>query len=272
MAEGQPTRIDLVTVAALSAVAFIVSTVCHEALGHGGTCLAVGDHILDLGAYYVKCDRGNGPAWTSQAIAAAGSTVNLILMAVFYLLLKARLSSAAPRGSGSVFLWLMFALNGLTWAGYFLFSGVAGIGDWGTGDGAVLQGVPNALIWRAVMAVVGGGLYFLIGRAAGRLLGSVAGSQKTGRTVSWTAYFTGGLIAIPVGFLNPLGLYVLLASAVASSWGGASGLLWCGRFTRDDEVVTLSVSRNWPWIAAGLAIIAAYALVLGPTIHFGGSD
>jgi len=272
MAEGQSKRIDLLTVAALSAVAFIVSTFCHEALGHGGTCLAVGDSILDLGAYYLNCDRGDGPAWTSQAVAAAGSTVNLILMAVFYLLLKARLSSSAPRGSGSVFLWLMFALNGFTWAGYFLFSGVAGIGDWGTGSGAVLHDVPNALIWRVVMAVAGGGLYVLIGRTAGTLLGRVAGNQTAGRTLSWTAYFTGGLIAVPVGLLNPLGLYVLLASAVASSFGGASGLLWCARFARDDEAVTLSVGRNWLWVLAGVVILAAYALILGPTIHFGGSD
>lgn len=272
MAEGQSTRIDLLTMAALSAVAFIVSTFCHEALGHGGTCLAVGAHLQELGAYYANCDTEDGPPWKWQAVAAAGSTVNLILMAVFYLLLKARVSSPKPRGSGSVFLWLMFALNGFTWAGYFLFSGVAGIGDWGTGNSAVLHDVPNALVFRAVMAVVGGALYFLIGRTAGRLLGRVAGSQKTGRTVSWTAYFTGGLIAIPVGLLNPLGLYVLLASAVASSWGGASGLLWCGRFTRDDDTVTLSVRRNWLWIVAGFTIVAAYAFVLGPTIHFGGSD
>ena len=93
-----------------------------------------------------------------------------------------------------------------------------------------------------------------------------------GRTVSWTAYFTGGLIAIPVGILNPLGLYVLLASAVASSFGGASGLLWCGRFIGDDDAVTLSVGRNWLWVAAGVAMLAAYALVLGPTVQFGGSD
>ena len=272
MAEGQSKHIDLLTVAALSAVAFIVSTFCHEALGHGGTCLAVGAQLQDLGAYYANCDTHDGPPWKWQAVAAAGSTVNLLLMAVFYLLLKARLSSAAPRGSGSVFLWLMFALNGFTWAGYFLFSGVAGIGDWGTGNGAVLHDVPNALIWRAVMAVAGGALYFLIGRSAGGLLGRVTGNRRAGRTVSWTAYFTGGLIAIPVGILNPLGLYVLLASAVASSFGGASGLLWCGRFIGDDDAVTLSVGRNWLWVAAGVALLAAYALVLGPTVQFGGSD
>jgi hypothetical protein len=193
-------------------------------------------------------------------------------MAVLYLLLNARLSSRSPRGSGSVFLWLMFALNGFTWAGYFLFSGVAGIGDWGTGSSAVLYDVPNAMVLRVVMAVTGGGLYFLIGRAAGRLLGRVTGNRKAGRTVAWTAYFTGGLIAIPVGLLNPHGLFVLLASAIASSWGGASGLMWCGRLAREDESVTFAIDRNWLWIVAGVAIVAAYALILGPTIHFGASD
>lgn len=264
----QTKPVDLLTVAAIAATAFVVTTFCHEALGHGGTCLAVGAHLRELGAYYADCDTHDGPPWKWQAVAAAGSTVNLILMAVFYLLLKARLSSASPRGSGSVFLWLMFALNGFTWAGYFLFSGVAGIGDWGTGRGAVLYDVPNALIFRAVMAVAGGGLYVLIGRAAGRMLGRVTGSQTSGRAVSWMAYITGGLIAIPVGILNPMGLYVLLASAVASSWGGASGLMWCARLARDDDGITFAMPRNWLWIVAGVAIIAAYAVILGPSLKF----
>lgn len=81
-----------------------------------------------------------------------------------------------------------------------------------------------------------------------------------------------GSACLAVGILNPLGLYVLLASAIASSFGGASGLLWCARLARDDEAVTLSVGRNWLWIVGGVALVAAYALVLGPTIHFGGSD
>ncbi len=268
MADKQSRHIDLLTVAAIAAVADIVTTLCHEALGHGGTCLAVGAHLRDLGAYYVDCDTHDGPAWKWQAVAAAGSTVNLILMVVFYGLLKARLASASPRGWGSVFLWLMFALNGFTWAGYFLFSGVAGIGDWGTGEGAVLYNVPNAMVIRAAMAVLGGGLYFLIGRAAGRLLGRITGNQKAGRTVSWTAYFTGGLVAVPVGLLNPLGLFVLLASAIASSWGGASGLLWCARFAREDEAVAFAIKRNWLWIATGVATIAAYAFGLGPSVKF----
>lgn len=265
MSDGQSARIDLLTVAALSAAAFVISTVCHEAVGHGGTCLAAGAHMRELGAYYADCDASEG-SWISRAVAAAGSTVNLVLMALFYTLLRARLSSPTPRGSGSVFLWLMFALNGFTWAGYFLFSGVAGIGDWGTGPSAVLYNVPNAPIIRIVMAIAGGGLYFLIGRAAGRLLGRMTGNRKAGRIVAWTAYFTGGLIALPVGILNPLGLYVLLASAIASSWGGASGLLWCGRLARDDDAVTFAVARNWLWILAGVAIVAAYALVLGSTV------
>ena len=265
MAEKQSAHIDLLTVAALSASVFVISTFCHEALGHGGTCLAVGARLRELGAYYADCDAPEG-SWPSRAVAAAGSTVNLILMAVFYLLLKARLSSASTRGSGSVFLWLMFALNGFTWAGYFLFSGVAGIGDWGTGSSAVLYNAPNAVVLRVAMAVAGGGLYFLIGRAAGRLLGRVTGNRQAGRAVAWTAYFTGGLIAIPVGLLNPHGLFVLLASAIASSWGGASGLMWCGRLAREDDSVTFAVERNWLWIVGGAAIVAAYALVLGPTV------
>src|SRR5258708_35955427 len=48
------------TLAAIAAVAFIVACVSHEAVGHGGMCLAVGGRIALLTSVYFHCANG-GP-------------------------------------------------------------------------------------------------------------------------------------------------------------------------------------------------------------------
>ena len=262
---------DILTLIGMAAVAFTFSTLMHEGLGHGGACLAVGAKPMAWSAYFFECDTHAGPAWKWQAVAAAGSTVNLVFSLLTYLGLKGALAKGA-RGTFPLFLWLMFVLNGFTWAGYFLFSGIAGIGDWGTGTENVLDGVPNAMVWRAVMAVAGAGLYFLIGRAGGRLLGQVTGGdQRGGRRIATVFYLTGGCIAVLIGLLNvggENGLFVLLASSAASSFGGASGLMWLPGFIKADAEAAYVLRRSWLWVIVGLAAAGAYALIFGPTIKF----
>lgn len=257
---------DILTLAGMAALVFVFTTLMHEGLGHGGACVAIGAQPVAWGAYYFDCDTQAGPAWKWQAVAAAGSTVNLILCVLSYAALKAALAKGA-RNTFTLFLWLMFVLDGFTWAGYFLFSGIGGIGDWGTGTHAVLDGVPNAMVWRGVMAVAGGLLYFLIGRAGGRLLGQITGGDKpAGRRIATTFYLAGGTVSVLVGLLNPIGLFIVLASAAASSFGGASGLMWLPGFIKAEASAAYSVKRNWLWIIAGVAATVAYALILGPTV------
>ncbi|MBW8882248.1 MAG: hypothetical protein JF615_12745 [Asticcacaulis sp.] len=257
---------DILTLAGMAAVVFTFTTLMHEGLGHGGACLAVGAQPVAWGAYYFDCDTHAGPPWKWQAVAAAGSTVNLILCVLSYVALKAALANG-KRGLTALLLWLLFALDGFTWAGYFLFSGIGGIGDWGTGSHNVLDGVPNAMMWRIAMAAGGGLAYVLIGRAAGRLLGQITGEdRKAGRRIATTFYLAGGTVSVLIGLLNPVGLFVLLASAAASSFGGASGMLWLPRFIKGGNDGSYTAPRNWLWVIVGVAATAAYALILGPTV------
>lgn len=55
------------------------------------------------------------------------------------------------------FFWILAALNLLSGAGYFLFSGVFGFGDWYE----VIRGLPHQVVLRIAMTVSGGGLYVL---------------------------------------------------------------------------------------------------------------
>jgi hypothetical protein len=63
---------DTYTVAAIALLAMCVVTFSHEALGHGGTCLALGGHILELSSSIFRCDLH------SPWIDPAGPLANLL--------------------------------------------------------------------------------------------------------------------------------------------------------------------------------------------------
>ena len=54
-------RIDLLTVAAIAIVAGLAANQLHEAVGHGGACLALGQHVREWGAFYLECDTVTAP-------------------------------------------------------------------------------------------------------------------------------------------------------------------------------------------------------------------
>ncbi len=271
MTDTSTPRVSIWTVAGIAGVAYVLTTLAHEGGGHGGMCLAVGGHPIAWGAYYFDCDSHGLPEWTRRAVAAAGSTVNLILCGLFALLLSADLKREGKHGAWTVFLWLMYAINGYTWAGYFFFSGIAGIGDWGTGPEGVLYGLSWALVARVVMAAGGIGIYVWLARQGANFLGRITGGDHFGaaQTISYAAYITGGIAAISIGFLNPLGWIIVLESSVASSLGGTSGLFWGIRMMkRDLKGVDFDLPFNLIWLVLGAIAIGVYAVVFGPSLKF----
>src|SRR5512140_3013315 len=76
---------DWPTVAAIGLLAMCVVTVDHEALGHGGACLALHGRILALSSSVFRCDRYSG------LIDAAGPASNML-----FGLIALALRSAVP--------------------------------------------------------------------------------------------------------------------------------------------------------------------------------
>ena len=262
-------RDDLPTVMAIAALAGVISTQLHEGAGHGGACLALGQHIREWGAFYLDCDTHGAPSIVGRIVAAAGSTMNLLTALVALLLLGA---TPPSRQHVCFFCWLLVALGGFNWAGYFLFSGVSGIGDWGRVG--VFRGVSGWPFWGALLALGGGLLYWRWAIAAMRRLVRLTGADEDGRRqarrLACISYWTIGGTALAIGLLNPVGLFVLLASAVASSFGGPSGLLWAPSYIRPGAAAAAPyrLGRNWAWITAGAVAAVAEALILGPSLRF----
>lgn len=267
-----PTIPDRLTLIAISALAYIVEVAFHEHLGHSTACVLLGSHVLEFGAFYVNCDDTLLSPSGVRAVAVAGPLVNVIIGLVSFGVLR---RVGANSRAAWYFTWLLGSLGLMTAAGYPLFSGISGTGDLGTEPDSALHGVSPEWLWRSVLAVFGAISYFLVVRFAARVLDPRAGGTgarriQTARMVLLVSYLTGGAVYLAVGVLNPYGFVIVATSALASSLGGTSGLLWMRRLldrSRDVAPPGLYFSRSWAWISVAVISVAAYALFLGPTIR-----
>ena len=259
---------DLLTVTAIALVAYGVSNFLHEAVGHGGACVALGGKPVALSSVHFSCGDEAISALSRRSVAAAGTIVNFIAGAIGLVFFKATNPDRKPHMA--YFLWLFTTLNFLMGAGYFLFSGVGNIGDWAV----VARGTVSPLIWRPTMTVFGGALYFLLARRSGQWLGALVGSDdlsmRRSRLLTVPAYIAGGLLFSLSALFNPVSPVLIAISAAAASFGGASGLLWLTRFTQTGKqsAEPAKLERSYSWILAGGIVSLIFVAVLGPGIRF----
>jgi hypothetical protein len=260
---------DKLTLIALSALAYLLAVALHEHLGHATACVGLGSHVSELGAFFVDCDDTRLSSAAVRAVAVAGPLVSL-LTGVVSLWLLPRLPRSAPRAC--YFTWLLGTLGLMNAAGYLLFSGVAGVGDLGTGADGALRGAQPEWLWRSALSVCGAASYWLVVRISLRLIaphleGSGAARARRGSRIALISYVTGAVLYLAIGLLNPYGVLIVIESALASSLGGSSGLLWMmSGLERQPAGLgpDLNFSRSPAWIAIAAICTLAYAIVLGP--------
>ena len=267
--------LDLPTVIAIALVAYALTNVAHEGLGHGGMCVAMGGEPLVLNAVYFECGRGSVTDAGSRWISAGGTLTNLAFAALTALLLRAAIVRAA---TGRYFLWLFLTLNLLQAFGYWMFSGIGGIGDWN----AVVAGSPHYLFWRIALAVAGTAAYMFVAvpialRGLVPFLGAGNPNSGPGRLapavkLTVVPYIAGGVLYVAAGLLNPESPMLVLISAAAASFGGASALAWMAQLLRNRERYpptgepAAGIARSWPWLVAGALTAFFFVAVLGPGI------
>ncbi|MEO7042010.1 MAG: hypothetical protein ABI035_07105 [Gemmatimonadaceae bacterium] len=268
---------DLLTVAAIALMVYALSSVIHEGLGHGGACIAFGGVPRLLSSMEFRCDLdGLAPA-AGRIVAAAGAIVQIVLgLAVYktYQVLVTRPFS--PASSIWRFgLWLLAAVNLMQGTGYFLFSGVGGIGDWSE----VIAGLQPAIAWRALLAIGGFALYWFttlrLFEALSPFLGALSPERyRRAIPLAVIPYLAGAALSLGAGLLNPAGVALIAISGAAASLGGTSGLAWGPQLLRGraaaagTPVAPVSISRSWPVIALGVLVATVFASILGPGVHF----
>ena len=258
-AERKP---DTLTVIAISVIAAAVVDVLHELVGHGGACVLTGARPLLVSTVHFECSVD------SRILSAGGTIVNLIAGAICWLLAR---RAQAPRVR--YFFWLMMVFNFLDGGGYFIYSGIANIGDWSY----VIHDLHPAWAWRVGLTVVGVISYWLFVVISIRELQPLLSPNqeqrlRLARRLTFIPYFTNGVLLTVAGLFNPIGMMLVAISAMAASFGGTSGLLWMGALQRGGDIPVPReegprIVRSRAWIGTGVVVAGIFILILGRGVH-----
>jgi hypothetical protein len=239
----------------MAVIASATATLLHEGVGHGVTAWLRGDIVTELTSNHLSSLRPD--RWVD----AGGTIVNLIVGSIALL----ASSRAGDRANLRYFLWLLGALNLLPGAGYFLFSGIFGFGDWQ----AVIDGLPHQAALRIGMTLFGAVLYFAVVWLLAISIRPFAPDRAAYNTVGRIPYYAACLFSCAAGALDPLGIKLLLVSTAPAAFGGSSGLMWADNLMPNSVAsasLTVEQQRSW-WIAAAILGIA-YIVILGRGIQF----
>jgi len=256
-------RPDTLTVIAITVVVAVITDLLHEALGHGGACLLSHGQPILLTTVSFDC------SFDSRFISAGGTLVNLLAGTVF---LFAGRAVRSPRLK--LFFWLLLTFNFLDSGGYFLFSGIANIGDWAD----VIRGFRPSWAWHALLTAVGAASYlFFVWISLRELQPLLSPDQPTrlarARRYLLIPYFTHGTLFTSAGLFNPIGMILVAISAMAASFGGCSAMVWMGLWLRGNLIAPPAeegaiVERSPAWIAAAVVLAVPFVFVLGRGIRF----
>lgn len=268
--ETEPIPADALTIAGIAIIAYILASVLHEGVGHGGACLLAGGKVSVISTVHMECSA------ETRLVMAGGTLMNVAAGALCFALgrVTARTSPCLR-----YLMWLSMTVNLFTAAGYFGFSGIGGFGDWAS----FIQGLGPQWAWRIGMTIFGAAAYVLVAWFSLLELRPLIGSDKEKRfahavRLSRMPYFAGGILACVAGSLNPQGMILVALSAAASTFGGTSGLLWMMNWLKGDRIPLgsepepMPIRRSWPWIVTAFVLALAFVVVLGPGVRFYGAS
>ena len=252
---------------------YTLTDIFHEGLGHGLAYVLLGGKAVNISSTACDCVADGLSRAALRVVAAAGPLMNLTLSVIFWILLR---TFRKLEASFRYFIWLFMTFNGLVFAGYLAVPTLFGFGDWFD----FIQGLSPEWLWRIALIGIGVILYFGAAYVAVHefeFMQSRIASERRGRawTLNLVPYLSGGIAFCVSGLFNPVGPILILISAAAASFGGASGLIWMSPWSAgkapdaNTPQSPAAITRNWWWITAGLIALIFLIAVLGPGINFG---
>jgi hypothetical protein len=257
---------SIVNYAAIGVVASALANVTHEILGHLVAAWAVHDRIISISSVALQS------AAESRFVAGSGTTANILVGAVFLVIINAR----GIRGGGAscnIFLWLFAAFNSLN-SGYLVASAIVGAGDWAV----VTKDLAATNAWRVGLALVGAMLYVRslhwLARSMARLVERQDVAVSELRRLVIAAYVAGGSVMTLASVFNPISPSLILASGVGASFGLSAGMLLIPatvmrQCPAEVDVEPALASPSAVWICLALVVGGVFVAVLGPGIRFG---
>lgn len=252
-------RPDPWTVAAIAVLAMCVVTVDHEALGHGGACLALGGRIRVLTSSIFRCDLRS--IWVSPA----GPACNLLAGLAALLLVRAL--PRAPAG-WRLFLVLVTCFSFYWEAGYVIHAMYRRDGDLYFA-GQDFLGEPS-LWWRSGAACAGVGLYLFTTRFASRALSALWPDIGMARRVAFTAWACATAAAAGAAAAQSEADPGAVRDAVLEIGAAAFPLLFipAGGRAHGHAAAASALRRRPGTIAVAAAAYAVFVATLGRGLYF----
>ncbi|MEQ1820279.1 MAG: hypothetical protein ABL871_16890 [Terricaulis sp.] len=244
---------DIATVVAIAILAACVTTIAHEAAGHGLTCLALGGDITQLTSVYFQCSV------PSTAIAAAGPLGNLIAAALSFWLFS-RTPQTATRTR--LFLLLTMAFSIFWFAGYLGYSAARQTGDLYFVATDLIGDPPLALRIGAIIAAM---MFYFVGvRATRHLTDQLSRDPRRTRRILYIAWIAASLASIAAGLTYAPDRIGAAVQAALEIGAASLPLLTRGVVApigaNDPNPL---IPRSWPWIAAPAIAYALFIATLG---------
>jgi hypothetical protein len=250
---------DTYTVAAIALLAMCLVTFDHEALGHGGACLALGGHILELSSSIFRCDLH------SPWIDPAGPSANLLVGACALLF-----ASLLPPPSRALRMGLILVTCfSFYWeAGYVVKAMATRDGDLYFA-GQNFLGEPT-LWWRLSAAGLGLALYAITARWSARSLSSLwpgATVTRHVRRTAWCAATLGATLAalayVGAGWEDLRDAFLEIGAAsfpllLGTNFGGLSA----------SQPPQTLIPRSRMIVAVALGVFATFVATFGRGLRF----
>ncbi len=256
------TQDDAATIGAIGLMAMCLVTFDHEALGHGGMCLALGGRILELTSSIFRCEL------RSEWISPAGPLANL---AVGTLALALSRRTARERRRTRLFLTLVACLSYFWESGYVIHAMHRRDGDLYFA-GQDFLGEPS-FAWRLAGAAAGFALFLYTMRWVWRAFDDLwPGAFTAARRAARIAWVSATLGAVGAALCYRGAGTADLRDAFLEIGASAFPLLWLGP-TRAAEPgagpAAPPIARDRRLLAAAALVYAGFAATLGRGILFG---
>lgn len=243
---------DWLTIAAIGLLAMCLVTFDHEALGHGGACLALHGRILALSSSVFSCSVRSG------LIDAAGPVSNILCGLIAWALRAATPQQAIKT---RFFLAMVTALS-LFWdGGYLIHAMHRQDGDlyffaqWWLGTVTAEQ--------RVIGAVIGFALYFLSVWLTSRALLDLSPNAGTARSAARTVWLVATVGAALAALAYTGGVARDLRDAVEEIGGASIPLLFLPVFSRRSGQASGVISRNPVVIGLAAIVFVIFVVTLG---------
>jgi len=258
MTHADPESDDTVTLGAIGVAGYVFADVVHEAIGHGGACLANGGHIVLLTSVYFHCEPGH------PLTAAAGPGANLLAASLLWLALRLYRNHAAHT---RLFFLLAFAFNVCWGAGQMIYSAALDREDWAF----VLEGSMPAWLWRPALGILGGALYYLGIRmlTAGLQAYTAANereARRRARRLLLIPYIASGLAACAAAALYESDPYSAVREAALETVVANAGIWVLAQRLRLGVATSEPVARvprKLGWVVTTTLAFIVFAAVMG---------